>query len=203
MADSRTSQLNQRIVALANDGPSPSYDASQRLRPSVAIQRASEDGRVSTSSEAGISYVSCDDWRSSPPPAYSASRPPHYSLARHAAPPSPASPISPITGPQPPQTIHHQKSTSTLGRKLAGFFAPNEAADLDGLVGDFIHPKKPKQPEAGNSLAPGSTLEIAVEVVQEEWTTGARNGNGTRRASRFVFGGRNRNRDSEVAEPSS
>lgn len=187
MADSRTSQLNQRIVALAKDGRSPS---SQSSRPSVVIQLAPEDGRISTSSESGISYVSCDDWRSSPPPAYTPSRPPHYSLARHA---DPASPISPLS--EPPQTVRREKSTSGFGRKLAGFFAPNETGEgLDGLMGDFIHPKQPK----AETAAAGSPLEIAVEVVQEEWTTGGRNGNGTRRASRFMFGGRDRN---GAAEP--
>ncbi|KIO34045.1 hypothetical protein M407DRAFT_17298, partial [Tulasnella calospora MUT 4182] len=50
---------------------------------------------------------------------------------------------------------------------------------MENFAGDFIHPKKPKR----ESAAAGSTLEIAVEVVQEEWTTGGRNGNSTRRAS--------------------
>ncbi|KAG9050937.1 hypothetical protein FS837_001111 [Tulasnella sp. UAMH 9824] len=187
MADSRTSQLNQRIVALAKDGRSPSPQSS---RPSVVIQLAPGDGRISTSSESGISYVSCDDWRSSPPPAYTPSRPPHYSLARQAAPPSPVSPLS-----EPSQAVRREKSTSAFTRKLAGFFAPNEAGEgLDNLMGDFIHPKQPK----GETAAAGSPLEIAVEVVQEEWTTGGRNGDGTRRASRFTFGGRDR---SGAAEP--
>lgn len=216
MTDSRTLQLNQvslnlidvmgchadrlsqRIVALANDGRSPSPHGSQLSRPSLAP----EGGRVSSSSESGISYVSCDDWQSTPPPAYSPARPPHYSLTRHAGPPSPPSPSSPLSG--PPQTIRREKSTSAFTRKLCGFFAPNETDDvLDNLVGDFIHPKKPKNRDSTNSLEPGSPLEIAVEVVQEEWTTGGRSGNNTRRASRFTFGPRNRNRDAEAALPSS
>lgn len=170
-------RVPQRIVALAKDGRSPS---SQPSRPSVVIQLAPEDGRISTSSESGISYVSCDDWRSSPPPAYSSARPPHYS------------PVSPLS--EPPQTVRREKSTSAFTRKLAGFFAPNETGEgLDGLMGDFIHPKQPK-----GETAADAPLEIAVEVVQEEWTTGGRNGNGTRRASRFTFGGRDRN---GAAEP--
>ncbi|KAG8911166.1 hypothetical protein FRC01_005875 [Tulasnella sp. 417] len=171
MADSRTSQLNQRIVALANDAPQPS-------RPSVAIQLSPGDSRISL--ESGITYVGCNDWRSSPPPAYTAASPPHYS--------------------EPSQTARPQKPTSAFGRKLAGFFAPNEADDtLDNLVGDFIHPKKPKHDPT--NPAAGSPLEIAVEVVQEEWTTGSRNGNNTRRASRFGFGARDRS--SEPAAQSS
>ncbi|KAG8899802.1 hypothetical protein FRC00_000902 [Tulasnella sp. 408] len=142
-----------------------------------------------------MSVADCDDWRSSPPPAYTPTRPPHYSLARQA---TPASPVSPLSDPQQP--IRREKSTSAFSRKLAGFFAPNETAEgLDGLMGDFIHPKQPK----AEAAAAGSPLEIAVEVVQEEWTTGGRNGNNTRRASRFTFGGRDRNGAAEPPAQSS